>query len=47
MIAMQDAVVARQYIRQNKEFQQQAKEWTQTYAAKPSATDSRVGHLLG
>lgn len=42
----QDAVVAKQYMRQNKEFQRQAKEWTQTYAARPSANDSRVQQLL-
>lgn len=40
--ALQDAVVAKQYMRQNKEFQRQAKEWTQTYAVKPSTSDSRV-----
>ncbi|KAL3138484.1 hypothetical protein ABBQ32_006274 [Trebouxia sp. C0010 RCD-2024] len=42
----QDAVVAKQYMRQNKDFQRQAKEWTQTYAVKPSASDSRVQQLV-
>ena len=41
-VVLQDAVVAKQYMSKNKEFQRQAKDWTQTYAAKPSATDSRV-----
>lgn len=43
---VQDAVVAKQYMSKNKDFQQQAKEWTQTYAAKPSANDRRVGHIV-
>lgn len=42
----QDAVVAKQYMSKNREFQRQAKDWTQTYAAKPSATDSRVQQLV-
>ena len=40
--ALQDAVVAKQYISQNKDFQRQAKQWTQSYAVKPSVNDSRV-----
>lgn len=40
--ALQDAVVAKQYISQNKEFQRQAKDWTKSYAVKPSADDPRV-----
>ena len=40
--ALQDAVVAKQYISQNKEFQRQAKEWTKSYAVKPSSNDPRV-----
>ena len=43
---LQDAVVAKQYMSKNREFQRQAKDWTQTYAAKPSATDSRVCNPL-
>lgn len=42
----QDAVVAKQYMSKNKDFQQQAKEWTQTYAAKPGANDPRVQQLV-
>ena len=40
--ALQDAVVAKQFISQNKQFQRQAKEWTQSYAVKPSINDPRV-----
>ena len=43
---LQDAVVAKQYMQQNREFQRQAKEWTQTYAVKPSLTDPRVCHSV-
>lgn len=39
---LQDAVVAKQYMSQNKEFQRQAKQWTQSYAVKPSANDPQV-----
>lgn len=44
--ALQDAVVAKQYMSQNKDFQRQAKEWTQSYAVKPSANDPRVSRCM-